>query len=187
MNSLLLLILGYLLGSVPFAYLVARAWRVDIFAVGTRNPGAANVFRAVSRRAGVLVLLGDAAKSALPVVVAKWADVSPWVALAAGVAAMVGHWYPLFLRFRGGAGLATAIGVGYGMMPLPALAGTVPGLVVLYFLRSTGPAAGVGFLVFFLAAILLDQEVSVAVAVALLPPLALARERLLPTVGKGQP
>ncbi|MFH1141827.1 MAG: glycerol-3-phosphate acyltransferase [Chloroflexota bacterium] len=183
MNVPLFLALGYLMGSVPFAYLVARLYGVNVFQTGTGNPGAANVFRTISRRAGVLVLVGDAAKVVVPVLLARWAHLSPWAALAVGVATMVGHWYPVFLRFRGGAGLATTIGIGYAMMPLPALLATPPALVFLYFRHNTGVAAAVGFVPFFVIAILLRNSVPLALAIAALPVLALARQRLLPTPG----
>ena len=183
MYGLLFLALGYLLGSIPVAYLVARSRGADVFQTGTSNPGAANVFRTIGRGAGVLVLLGDVAKGAIPVLLARWAGVSPWIALAAGVAALVGHWYPIFLRFRGGAGLATAIGVAYAIMPLPSLLGTLPALVLLYFWRSVGPVAAIGFLLLFVAALLLGEPVPLALAIVTLPPLALARQRLLPTPG----
>ncbi len=183
MYELLFLPCGYLLGSIPFAYLVVRARKVDIFQVGTGNPGAVNVFREVSRRAGVAVLLGDAAKGVVPVVLARLVGVSPWLALAAGVCALAGHWYPVFLRFRGGAGLATVIGVAFAMMPLPALLGSLPGALVLYVRHDAGLTAGVGFLGLFVAALLLGGPVALALAVAALPALALARQRLLPTPG----
>ncbi len=183
MNILLFLVLGYLMGSVPFAYLVARLYGVNVFQTGTRNPGAANVFRTISRSAGVMVLAGDTVKVGVPVLLARWAHLSPWVALAVGVAAMAGHWYPVFLRFRGGAGLATTIGIGYAMMPLPALLATPPALVFLYFRHNTGVAAGVGFVPFFVIAVLMGNSVPLALAVAVLPVLALARQRLLPMPG----
>ncbi|MDO8750348.1 MAG: glycerol-3-phosphate acyltransferase [Dehalococcoidia bacterium] len=183
MNVLLFLALGYLMGSVPFAYLVARLYGVNVFQTGTGNPGAANVFRTISRRAGVMVLVGDTAKGLAPVLLAQLAGVSPWAALAVGVAVMVGHWYPIFLRFRGGAGLATTVGIGYAMMPLPALLATPPALVFLYFRHNTGVAAAVGFVPFFVIAVLMGNSILLALAVAVLPVLALARQRLLPTPG----
>ena len=181
--ALLLLALGYVLGSLPLAQLVARTRGEDIFQIGTANPGAANVFRTVGRGMGVVVLLGDMGKGALPVLVARWAGVSPWLALAAGVAAVVGHWYPVFTRFRGGAGLASSIGVGYGMMPLATLAGNVPALVLLYFVRNTGLVAAVGTVLFFVVAVLLDRPVSLVLAVAALPVMVLIRRYLLPMLG----
>ena len=178
--ALLFLPLGYVMGSIPFAHLIARARGVDIFQMGTANPGAANVFRTIGRGAGIVVLLGDAAKSALPVLVARWADAHPWLALAAGAAAIVGHWYPIFIGFRGGAGLAPAVGVAYGMIPMASLLATPPALISLYVRRNTGLAAAVGFILFFATAVLLGQSVSLALAIATLPALVLIRHFLLP-------
>jgi glycerol-3-phosphate acyltransferase PlsY len=183
MNVVVFLALGYLMGSAPFAYLVARLHGVNVFRIGTWNPGAANVFRTISRKAGVLVLVGDASKALVPVLLARWADFSPWAALAVGVAAMVGHWYPVFMRFQGGAGLATTIGIAYAMLPLPALLATLPALLFFCFRHNTGVAAAVGFAPFFAIAILLGNPASLALAIAVLPVLALARQRLLPTPG----
>lgn len=181
--NLLFLALGYILGSLPIAYLVAKARGVDVFSTGTRNPGAANVFRKIGRGPGVAVLLGDVLKGAAPVAAAQIADVPTWWAFAAGLAALAGHWYPLFLRFRGGAGLATAIGVGYALMPLPALLATPPALAWLAWRRDTGTTAALGFTVLFLAVLLLKEPLPLALAICALPGLALARERLLPKLG----
>ena len=183
MYGLLFLPLGYLLGSIPFAYLVARARKVDILQIGTNNPGAANVFRKIGRAEGVAVLIGDVSKSALPVLLARWAGVSPWLALAVGIATMVGHWYPVFNRFRGGAGLATAIGVAYAMMPLPSLLATIPGLFILYARRNVGHATALAFIAFFIVAFILGESGPLTAAILVLPGLALARHLLLPTPG----
>ncbi len=79
--------------------------------------------------------------------------------------------------------LATAIGVAYGVMWLPALAATPPALALLYFMRNTGVAAALGSVILFVTAVLLGNSIPLALAVALLPALALARQRLLPTPG----
>ena len=155
-----------------------------MFQVGTGNPGTANVFRMVGRWEGVVVFLGDVGKSAVPVVAARVTGELSWVAVATGVMAMVGHWYPVFLRFRGGAGLAPAIGVACVMMPLASVAGAVPGLVVLYYARKAGVAAGVGFIALLGAALFLERPLLLTLAVAGLPVLALIRELWLPGPGR---
>jgi glycerol-3-phosphate acyltransferase PlsY len=183
LDYLLFLALGYILGSLPIAYLVARARGIDVFKTGTGNPGAANVFRKIGRGPGVAVLLGDVLKGVAPVAASQLAGIPPWWAFAAGLAALVGHWYPLFLRFRGGAGLATAIGVGYALMPLPAFIGTLAALPWLAWRRDTGTTAALGFTVLFLAVLLLKESLPLALAICVLPGLALARERLLRKAG----
>ena len=139
------IVVGYVLGSVPVAYFIARARSVNPLMVGTRNPGAANVFRAVSRPLGGAVLLLDMLKGFLALGVANILGVAPEVAATAGAAAVVGHWHPLFLRFRGGAGAATAVGAGIGLGPFPGLIGLGVGLLALIVIRNTGFAIGIGY------------------------------------------
>ncbi len=139
------IVVGYVLGSAPVAYLVARLKGVDIFEVGTRNPGAANVFRVVSRSLGALVLVLDALKGLLAVVVANIFGVIPEATSVAGAAAVVGHWHPVFMRFKGGAGLATAVGAGIGLAPFPGLIALLLALLTLLIIRNTGYAAVVGY------------------------------------------
>ncbi|MCH8184740.1 MAG: glycerol-3-phosphate acyltransferase [Chloroflexi bacterium] len=139
---------GYVLGSAPVAYLVARFRGVDIFEVGTRNPGAANVFRVVSRSLGTLVLVLDALKGLLAVVMANIFGVIPEATAVAGAAALVGHWHPVFMRFRGGAGLATVVGAGIGLAPVQGLIAVLLALVTLLIIRNTGYAAAVGYVGF---------------------------------------
>ncbi len=118
---------GYLLGSVPTGYLVARARGVDIRKYGSGNIGATNVFRALGKAAGTFVLLVDAVKGAvaagaLPMLLMRFAEsgdgVSPEsLSIAAGVAAILGHNYTCWLRFKGGKGIATSAGVLLVLMP----------------------------------------------------------------------
>jgi glycerol-3-phosphate acyltransferase PlsY len=106
----LLIVSAYLIGSVPFALLLARRWGGgDLRLVGSGNLGAANVVRASGVRAGLVVALLDVAKGAASVALAERFGGTGAPALA-GVAAIVGHVYPVWLRFRGGKGVATACG-----------------------------------------------------------------------------
>jgi glycerol-3-phosphate acyltransferase PlsY len=103
---------AYALGSVPFAFLLARRWgAADLRRFGSGNVGAANVVRASGVMAGVLVALLDIGKGALSVALARYVTDQPAAPAAAGVAAILGHIYPVWLRFRGGKGVATACGV----------------------------------------------------------------------------
>jgi len=116
---------AYLLGSIPFALILARRWGSDLRAVGSGNLGATNVMRASGVRAGVLVAILDMGKGAVSVwLAARISDGAPLPA-AAGLAAIIGHIYPIWLRFRGGKGVATACGVFSILTPLavpPAIA-----------------------------------------------------------------
>lgn len=120
------IISAYLIGSIPFALVLARTWGgADLRAVGSGNLGAANVMRASGVAAGVLVALLDMAKGAVSVWIAERVGAGAALPAAAGVAAIVGHIYPVWLKFRGGKGVATACGVFSMLTPLalpPALA-----------------------------------------------------------------
>jgi acyl-phosphate glycerol 3-phosphate acyltransferase len=119
----LVAVAAYLVGAVPFGYLVARAKGVDILRQGSGNIGATNVGRILGRPFGILVFLLDFAKGALPVYVAGAlapADVPPeWPQVTAGIAAFLGHLFPVYLRFRGGKGVATGAGVVAVLAPGP--------------------------------------------------------------------
>ncbi len=122
---MLAILAAYLIGSIPFALILARRWGTDLRRVGSGNPGAANVMRASGVAAGVLVALLDAAKGAASVWIAERVSAGPDLAAAAGVAAIVGHIYPVWVKFRGGKGVATACGVFSMLTPIalpPALA-----------------------------------------------------------------
>ena len=120
------IILAYLIGSIPFALILARRWgAADLRSVGSGNLGAANVMRASGLAAGVLVAALYMAKGAASVWLAARVSTGDAVPAAAGLAAIVGHIYPVWLRFRGGKGVATACGVFAVLTPLaipPALA-----------------------------------------------------------------
>jgi len=116
-----LVIASYLLGSVPTGLLLGKALGVDIRASGSGNIGATNVYRTLGRKVGIVTLLGDCLKGLIPVLAARWLGLPDiWVA-AAGFAAFFGHVYTVFLRFKGGKGVATALGVFLGTSPAAVL------------------------------------------------------------------
>jgi glycerol-3-phosphate acyltransferase PlsY len=119
---MLTVLLGYLAGSVPFALLVARGAGVDVRVAGSGNVGAANVFRTAGARRGAIVMVLDIAKGAVAVALALMTHASPPVTAATGAAAVLGHVYPIWLRFRGGKGVAVAAGVFSVLAPLATLA-----------------------------------------------------------------
>jgi glycerol-3-phosphate acyltransferase PlsY len=110
---------SYLLGSVPVGLLLTKAFsKQDPRQVGSRNIGATNIYRAAGKTLALLTLAGDALKGFIPVsLLAAWHFSEAWIGLA-GLAAFLGHLYPVFLRFRGGKGVATALGVYLGLCPL---------------------------------------------------------------------
>ena len=113
---------GYLIGSIPFALLTARRWSaVDVRTVGSGNVGAANVMRAAGVAAGLLAAILDITKGAATVLLAERLGGAPAAPAMAGFAAIVGHIYPVWLRFRGGKGVATACGVFAVLAPMAVL------------------------------------------------------------------
>ena len=109
-SILLLAAGGYLIGSIPFGYLIARIWNIDIRRYGSGNIGATNVFRTLGPAQGVTVFILDMAKGAIPVLYAQHITQNHWLILMAGAAAILGHTFPVFLRFKGGRGSATGLG-----------------------------------------------------------------------------
>jgi len=128
-RHVLLVAAAYLLGAIPFGLLIARLQKgIDIRDHGSGNIGTSNVLRTLGKRAALLTLVGDLMKGYLPVLVGSLLGVSqPWLVLA-GAAAVIGHNWPIYIRFRGGKGVATSFGAALGIMPAPA------GLTLLVYL-----------------------------------------------------
>lgn len=140
MKPVLLLTIAYLLGSIPFGYLIVRAKEgVDVRASGSGATGATNVTRRAGKLAGALTLVLDAVKGALAVLLARkfLADdfgINFWVA-AVAVAAIVGHIFPVWLKFRGGKGVATGVGAFLCLSPLAVLFASLLFLLVVISTR----------------------------------------------------
>jgi glycerol-3-phosphate acyltransferase PlsY len=115
-------IAAYLLGSVPTGLLLGKVLGVDIRTTGSGNIGATNVYRTLGRKLGVITLLGDCLKGLIPVLTAQWFGLTDFWIAAVGFAAFFGHVYTIFLGFKGGKGVATALGVFLGASPLAVLA-----------------------------------------------------------------
>ena len=112
------ILLGYLAGSVPFAFLLARRAGIDVRFAGSGNVGAANVMRTTGTRRAILVMSLDVAKGALAVALALVAHAGVTLTALAAAAAVVGHIYPVWLRFHGGKGVAVAAGVFAVLTPI---------------------------------------------------------------------
>ncbi|HOX88021.1 MAG TPA: glycerol-3-phosphate 1-O-acyltransferase PlsY [Burkholderiaceae bacterium] len=172
LSSLIAIAAAYLLGSVPFAVIVSRAFGLaDPRSYGSGNPGATNVLRSGNKAAALLTLLGDAAKGWLAVWLAQ--RYGPAFGLGEGTVALVavavfmGHLYPVFLRFKGGKGVATAAGVLLSLQPWLGLAVALVWALVAGFFRYSSLAAIVacGFAPLFYALVWGLDGVFVAVAV----------------------
>jgi glycerol-3-phosphate acyltransferase PlsY len=154
---------AYLIGALPFGYLIARSRGVDILRAGSGNIGATNVGRVLGRKFGVLVFLLDFAKGALPAAAAKaLAGSTPFtpdeLGVAAGLAAFLGHLFPVYLGFRGGKGVATGAGVVAVLVPGPAVAAILTWLVVLSASRYVSLASVAAALALAVARLGLAKE-----------------------------
>jgi len=131
--TFLLLIFAYLLGSVPTGIILAKTFSdVDPRQQGSRNIGATNIYRTVGKKLGVITLLGDILKGFVPVAIARGTlDSYFWVGSVALVA-FLGHLYPIFLKFKGGKGIATGLGVFLALSPFPTILSLVIFAAVVY-------------------------------------------------------
>ena len=161
MLSLLVLPIAYLIGSTPFGYLIVKLTSgSDIRQTGSGGTGATNVSRRAGKLAGVATLLLDALKGALAVFVAtKWYDwfqpdplIANWIVPGAAVAAIVGHIFPVWLKFRGGKGVATGAGTFLFLAPLALLCAAFVFLAVVLLSRyvSLGSILAAGTIPFFM-------------------------------------
>jgi glycerol-3-phosphate acyltransferase PlsY len=139
-------LLGYLIGSLSFAVIVSRVMGLnDPRTYGSKNPGATNVLRSGSKAAAIVTLLLDAAKGWLPVALVHWFGqpygLGEGTMAMAGLAAFIGHVYPIFFRFAGGKGVATALGVLLGISPILGLAVAATWLAMAWFFRYSSLAS----------------------------------------------
>lgn len=142
------LVAAYLIGGIPFGYLIGKSQGVDVRTVGSKNIGATNVFRTVGKKAGIVAFVCDVMKGLIPVLVTKWINTVEWLPLAVGIMTVVGHMLTPYMKFKGGKGVATAFGM---------LIGLIPGMVGVAFLLfaivfacsnyiSLGSCSAAGFL-----------------------------------------
>ncbi len=134
-------ILGYLLGSIPTSYIAGRiVTGRDIRKMGDENAGAANTYREISRNTGIIVGIIDAAKGSAVILIAMAANMPQGVILTAGLAAVAGHNWPIFLGFRGGRGVSTTLGILMVLVTIPMLILALPTLLILIIKRNVTPS-----------------------------------------------
>src|SRR5271170_673999 len=191
--AIIIAVIAYLLGSIPFGFLLVRIFRKeDIRTVGSGNIGATNVLRSGSKGLGALTFLLDAAKGYLAVYLAGqlvfmlvfWPSVPVALLLGlpaiAALFAVMGHMYPVWLRFKGGKGVATAFGVFLSLSPQAALAGLAIFVVVLLIWRYVSLASIVSAIAFPIAALILTsghRTLLFGAVVVLIPLLVILKHR----------
>jgi glycerol-3-phosphate acyltransferase PlsY len=180
--ALVAIVLAYLLGSISFAVLVSKVMGLnDPRSYGSGNPGATNVLRTGNRTAAALTLLGDAGKGALAVVLARLAadrfGFTDTTLAAVGLAAFLGHLFPVFHGFKGGKGVATAAGMLVALSPWLGLATLATWVTVAVFLRYSSLAAIVAAVFAPLFYLLMSGANTVFVLIAIMAALLLWRHR----------
>jgi len=136
MTLIIILIVAYLIGSIPFGYLIVRTkGGGDVRQTGSGGTGATNVSRRAGKAAGVLTLLLDASKGAAAVLIAQAVGGSDWIKAAAAIAVILGHIFPVWLGFRGGKGVATGVGVFVVLAPIALLCAGVVFVSIVFFTR----------------------------------------------------
>jgi len=150
-EKIIFIIGAYLIGAIPFGYLIVRAkYKTDIRQHGSGNPGATNVWRTFGKKPGATTLALDILKGVVPVLIARrFFPYEPGMAILCGIATIVGHNWSVFLMGKGGKGVATSIGVFLALIPLPSLVAVVVFLAVFFLSGhvSMGSMAGAGGLV----------------------------------------
>jgi glycerol-3-phosphate acyltransferase PlsY len=158
---------SYLFGSIPFGYLIARARGVNIFEHGSGNIGATNVGRVLGKRFGLLAFLLDFMKGSVPVLIATWLSgrietglPGDSLGVIAGLAAFLGHLFPIYLRFRGGKGVATGAGIVAVLVPWPALAALLTWALVVFLTRYVSLGSLCAVVVLCLVQVGMDQWIA---------------------------
>ncbi|OGO61009.1 MAG: hypothetical protein A2Z36_01295 [Chloroflexi bacterium RBG_19FT_COMBO_48_23] len=172
MNIALSLAIAYLLGSIPFAYIIGKLSGLDVRKVGDRNVGTFNIFRHAGLIAGIATLIADVGKGALAIVIANALSGHELVVFGAGVAAVIGHNWPVFLHFRGGRGLAVVIGALLALLPIEMLIAAAIGIAVLVVTRNSVWFGVALFIPLVLLCWLFGEPVSLLIYSAALPCLA---------------
>jgi glycerol-3-phosphate acyltransferase PlsY len=177
MNELLIVAIGYLVGSIPFAFLLSRRRGIDLRTVGSGNVGASNVLRTSGVPMAVAAMVLDALKGSLAVLVAVPMAFGPAAPVAAGLASVIGHIYPVWLGFKGGKGVATAAGV-FGVLA-PAALGIASAVFVLvvWTTRYISVGSVAGAVTLALAAAISDVPAPVAAGAMLTALVIIHRHR----------
>jgi glycerol-3-phosphate acyltransferase PlsY len=157
-KNVILLVIAFVLGSIPFGIITAKVKGVDLKKVGSGNIGATNVLRSLGKWPAIVTLLGDILKGTLAVAIGKFSGVEPLYEGLIGMSAILGHNYSMFLGFRGGKGVATSLGVLFIYMPHAAAITLVIWLAIVLATKYSSLGAIVSFGLLPLVALLIDYQ-----------------------------
>lgn len=175
--SLFALLPFYLLGAFPTGRLVARAYGIDITSQGSGNVGATNVARVVGKRAGLITLGGDVVKGALGIVLAQYLFGHGWLTASAGIALVSGHCFSLPPWLKGGKGVATALGVLFGLYPLSAVVAIFVFLGIFTISKIVSLASIAAALAVPIVSMLVNAPDYISIAQAVIAALVVYRHR----------
>jgi glycerol-3-phosphate acyltransferase PlsY len=168
-----LVAISYLIGSIPTGLLLGKAYGIDVRSEGSGNIGATNLYRTVGRKVGVITLIGDCLKGFIPVLAVKCSTLPPDYAAWVGLAAFCGHVFSVFLKFKGGKGVATALGVFLALSPRAVAIAIALFAALMFFWRyvslgSIGAAAVIPLAVYFLGGSSVLTVVTLVIAVVVI-------------------
>ncbi len=146
MEIIIIAILSFLTGSIPFGVLIAKSKGIDLRKVGSGNIGATNVLRAVGKTAALFTLIGDILKGSIPVLFSFFFNTGSFYAGLMGLIAIIGHDFSIFLKFRGGKGVATSLGVILVYSPYAGLLCVASWLLTAWFTRYSSLSAIIAFI-----------------------------------------
>jgi glycerol-3-phosphate acyltransferase PlsY len=164
MKYLLLSLLSFIIGAIPMGVIIAKAKGIDLKKVGSGNIGATNVLRSLGKGPAALTLLGDMLKGTIAVALGRYFDAGTLYEGLIGLSAVIGHNFSIFLRFRGGKGVATSLGVLLLYSPQTAFFTFIIWLVVVLTTRYSSLGALISFGILPLSITLLDSEKKLPVA-----------------------
>ena len=171
--GVLLAVAAYLMGSVSPSYLLVRfKTGEDVRQTGSRNAGTLNTYRRLGLTGGLVVLALDAGKGALAVLVPSFLGAPEWTVFATALLVLIGHNWPVFLRFRGGKGAAVLLGVSLGLFPAVTAVCLIPVVLVMVLFRNVVLGAAAGYVLVCVVLIIIGTEWPMVVLSALLTVLA---------------
>lgn len=161
MKLLFSMILGYLLGSFPTAFLISKIfYKKDIRKIGDGNPGAQNVWRNIGKFAGTVVAIIDFLKGFFAFLIPYLLFENYNLSYISGIFAIIGHDFPLWTKFYGGKAMASIYGIIFAMMPLPCLIGLITGFIGVFILKSFEKGMAAGMIILLLTGALLHYPLS---------------------------
>ncbi|MHB8121157.1 MAG: glycerol-3-phosphate 1-O-acyltransferase PlsY [Desulfuromonadaceae bacterium] len=175
MALVVVVVAAYLTGSIPTGLLLGKAYGIDVRTEGSGNIGATNLYRTVGRKVGIITLVCDCLKGLFPVVLVTFSTLPPEFAAWVGLAAFCGHVFSVFLKFKGGKGVATALGVFLALAPLAVAIAIALFAVLMFIWRYVSLGSIAAAAVMPLAVFLLGESNSVTTVTVIIALIVIAR------------